>query len=186
MICTKAIFLCGLLSFCFNGWALSQDKCSTRDLRPKLPDRRNQTDTEWCAWMTCADMISFQVGFKVSAADLVLQNFYAYGNSLKHSASETLDALTPIYDTADPCSNVIRNLDGVCREADFPSEVLNGLSFSQYWRDIEAAQQNFDQRFKQSARERKDALDDSCSKKCQPSAFGGRWNVGSKSNRFAN
>jgi len=99
-----------------------KSKCSpTIDLRgPKLGEVRNQGDIGWCYAHTTADLLSYKLGKRISAADIATNynlksgtTFFTEGGSVKKAFNAT------------------KNLGGACLEERFPSDD-NGGSISHY------------------------------------------------------
>ncbi len=97
--------------------------CSPVDLRSKFGPVRDQDSVGWCYAFVAADLLSARLGFRVSAADIAVH--YTADKNLKpfprtsHQIGELgsgIEGGSPHYALLTAMKN------GVCREADSPSE----------------------------------------------------------------
>jgi hypothetical protein len=100
-----------------------EGSCSFKDFRSKMPPVRNQGDHGWCYAVTAAGLVSYKLGFEVSAADIA--------NATERSKDpgwwgQFIDHETARRDTQDganiPGAIAAASKRGFCRESDLPLE----------------------------------------------------------------
>lgn len=99
-----------------GGW--DADRCTTKELRsPALEAPRRQTDTQWCYAFSAADMLSWELGERVSAADIaILYNDGTRTRKTGQMHSQVQRGGWP------PEAMELALSKGVCRERDMPSQ----------------------------------------------------------------
>lgn len=105
----------------------NQSSCEPQDLRgDRLGPVHDQERLGWCYAFTAADLLSYKLGEKVSAADIATTYTDGWKKELaatfgkmesEQSAGFTKDAIEKM-----------QNLGGVCREKDFASDAIEGTS----------------------------------------------------------
>lgn len=130
----------------------NKKKCSNIDLRNDvLGSPRNQDSVGWCSSFTAADLLSYKVGFKVSAFDVAL----AYNEETKPQYKKNLLDLILFQkgqpyktneqkggDAPNNANAAIKN--GLCREDRLPSEDVGTSNLYYAIQELEGYKESFE------------------------------------------
>lgn len=105
----------------------NQSSCEPQDLRnDKLGPVHNQERLGWCYAFSGADLLSYKLGEKISAADMAT----VFTDGWKKELATTFGKKETEYSAGGTKEAIekMRTQGGVCREKDFPSDPIDGTS----------------------------------------------------------